>query len=607
MNITSFVRKIRFYFCIKKCIITYTAVVVVSFFSQTAVLADNFIVTTYPTSDPAPTVFTYDGETRVYLYCTQDKFISGVYPIDTLHCYSSDDMFHWRDEGVALDERSCGSWANRGAHQLWAPTVVYYAGKYRLFVSAVDQSGTDDGSARVFTTTADAPMGPFIPSTNPPYLSNISIGSIDPFTFIDTLPDGSTEAILVVRNGKSGTSIHMARLNDDATDMDGQPWVVKTLPTTGYKEGTWVFKRNGFYYLIYSTANGTPRETIEYATAPVPAQGGITTDTRWTHRGVILTMNSDQWTIHTGSCYFKPKGESEAKWYIFWHGVREPELGGDRLFSAGQGRCTAIEYINFTGDNPPLIEPVTKTPRGVGICRAATDSIQVDRYGSSNGCEVRTIQHPGLATAPIGWVVSNIRNNGTCTYEDVDFTPSEGMQLATVAANISSTRDNGSIEVRIGSNNGTLIATIPVPNTGNLTTYTTTDYVQLATVPEAGVQDLSLVFKTQADNAFQVNWIKFDEEPGTEVKTYGAVLDQSGFNLRRVNKNTFKVFCKENASTAIVKAIDLQGREIAKAITVRPFAWNGIMVDLNENKLSSGAYLLVIKNTAGEMCIPFIY
>jgi|WetSurMetagenome_2_1015567.scaffolds.fasta_scaffold36342_2 arabinoxylan arabinofuranohydrolase len=604
MRIASMIRK---FYCIQKYTAIFAAACMVSFFFQTTVQADNFVITKFPTSDPAPSVFTYNGETRVYLYCTQDKMMSGTYPIDTLHCYSSDDMFHWRDEGVALDERSCGTWANRGAHQLWAPTVVYYKGKYRLFVSAVDASGTDDASARVFTATADSPKGPFIPSTNPPYLSTISIGSIDPFCYIDTLSGGTVQANLVVRNGKSGTSVHMALLNDDATNIVGTPWVVRTLPSSGYKEGTWVFKRNGFYYLIYATANNTTRETIEYATAPVPAQGGITENTQWTHRGILIDMNSEQWTIHSGACHFQPKGETEAKWYVFWHGVQEPEQGGTRLFSAGQGRCTSIEEISFTGDNPPLMNKVTKTRRGVGICRAATDSIQVDRYSSASNCAVRTIPHPGLATAPTGWVVSNIANNGTCTYKNVDFTPSAGNQLASVAANISSTSDNCSIEVRAGSSSGTLIATIPVTNTGNLNTYQTTNYVKLTTVPEAGVKDLALVFKTPAANAFQVNWIKFGEEPGTSVKTYGAVPGQSGFNCQRINKNRFKVYCRESASLARAMVFTMTGREINRAALVEIAGLNSFTINLDKNVLSKGAYILNLWNRNQTHTIRFTY
>lgn len=608
MNIKSLIRKIRLYSSIEKHITTLTAALIVSFCFHTATQADNFVVTQHPTSDPAPSVFTYNGETRVYLYCTQDKLGSfGVYPIDTIHCYSSDDMFHWRDEGVVLDEKSCQSWANKGAHQLWAPTVVYYKGKYRLFISAVDKSGTDDASARVFTATADSPKGPFIPSTNPLYLTNISIGSIDPFCYIDTLPNGTTQAYLVVRNGKSGTAVHMAKLNDDASDVVGQPWVVKTLEADGYKEGTWLFKRNGYYYLIYATANGTPRETINYATAPVSSTGVIDASTVWTTHGVLINSNSNEWTIHSGACNFKPKGASEAKWYVFWHGVQEPEIGGDRLFNAGVGRCTAIDEVSFTSDNPPLIKKVTKTARGVGICLASTDSIQVDRFSSSSNCAVKTIQHPGLATAPTGYVVANIKNNGTLTYKDVDFTPSAGNQLATVAANISSTNASGSIEVRIGSSTGQLIATIPVPSTGDLNTYKTTDPVKLAAVPEAGVKDLALVFKTTSDNTFQVNWIKFGEAPSTGVKTYGAILDKSGFNIQRVNKNSFKIFCNENVSTAKVSATNLHGRELVKSATVRQFAWNGIMVDLNEQQFSKGVYILSIKTADQIKRVRFAY
>ena len=593
----------------------FIAAIMITLFSLISVHADNFVVTTHPTSDPAPTVFTHNGETRVYLYCTQDiqkQIGDWDYPIDTLHCYSSDDMFHWRDDGCILDEQSCASWVNKGAHQLWAPTVVFYKGKYRLFVSAVDKSrGSTDREARVFTATADSPTGPFIPSTNPPYFTypGVETGQIDPFCFIDTMSNGQTTALLVLRLNAGAKSIHMAQLNDDATNVVGAPWVVRVLPTDGYKEGTWVFKRNGFYYLIYATdREGEPtKETIEYATAPVPATGSITEQTQWTYRGVIFQTNSKEFTIHSGACHFAPKGETEAKWYVFWHGVQEPEIGGNRLFPVGPGRsrCTGIEQINFTNDNPPLIPETPKTKRGVGICNAATDNIQVDRYSSSNNCNVRTIQHPGLQTAPTGWVVSDIKNNGTCTYTNVSFTPEADSQFNSVAANVSSTRDNCSIELRIGSK---VIATVPVPNTGNLNTYATSNFAQLADIPAKGIQDLTLVFKTPADNCLQVNWIKFGKEHYVGVENnYGVKLDQSGYNFQRVNNTSFKVFCRENVANATVAVMDLQGRAVAGAVAVRQIAPNGMKIDLNQNQLSNGVYLLSVRTANQMKRIRFTY
>lgn len=74
----------------------------------TIVSADNFFITTHPTSDPAPSVFTYNGENRVYVYTTQDKIMTPEksYPIDTIHCYSSDDMFCYMQQNRLLPVRS---------------------------------------------------------------------------------------------------------------------------------------------------------------------------------------------------------------------------------------------------------------------------------------------------------------------------------------------------------------------------------------------------------------------------------------------------------------------------------------------------------------------
>ena len=130
---------------------------------RSTVLADNYFISVHPTSDPAPSVFTYNGVTKVYVYCTQDMIaLSGNYPIDTIHCYSSTDMYHWKDEGVSLDEQHCASWVNKGAHKLWAPHVVYLKGLYRMYVP--ETATTSGNPSHIFMATSATPAGPFTPA-----------------------------------------------------------------------------------------------------------------------------------------------------------------------------------------------------------------------------------------------------------------------------------------------------------------------------------------------------------------------------------------------------------------------------------------------------------
>jgi hypothetical protein len=325
--------------------------------------ADNFFITTHPTSDPAPSVFTHRGETRVYVYTTQDKIITPdkPYPIDTIRCYSSDDMFHWRDEGVVLDEKRMPDWIFKNGHSLWAPHVVYIKGLYRLFASEATTS-EGDKSAYCFTATASEPAGPF--QVTPSHISETGIGAIDPFCFIDSAAD-SVRVYLVYRNSEFKSCI--ARMNDSGSTIIGTPWTLSGL-NNSYTEGGWLFKNNDYYYLLYATKPITTNEIIAYATAPVSPSGGITPKTVWTPQGKIIGPTTD-WTNHTGVCSFKVKGENKPRWYIFWHGASDL---GPKLFSPGQSRCSAIEYMHFTNNTTPLIAPVLQTHRGVGICNAAS-------------------------------------------------------------------------------------------------------------------------------------------------------------------------------------------------------------------------------------------
>lgn len=78
------------------CIGLLTAIV-----SITAVSADNQIIAgNIGTSDPAPNVF--NG--TLYLYCTEDMVGNGNLDISVIHCYSTTDLYHWKDEGEVLKE-----------------------------------------------------------------------------------------------------------------------------------------------------------------------------------------------------------------------------------------------------------------------------------------------------------------------------------------------------------------------------------------------------------------------------------------------------------------------------------------------------------------------
>lgn len=87
---------------------------VVGLFLPTAVYAENPIVQTIYTADPAPMV--YNGVCYVYTGHDEDKLENDFFTMKDWRCYSSTDMVNWTDLGSPLAYTDF-SWAKGDA---WA-------------------------------------------------------------------------------------------------------------------------------------------------------------------------------------------------------------------------------------------------------------------------------------------------------------------------------------------------------------------------------------------------------------------------------------------------------------------------------------------------------
>lgn len=91
-------------------------------------------------SQPDPFIFEDQG--KLYLYVTAEQGVEA---------YSSDDLFGvWQYEGVVTHFRT--------GHAFWAPSVIYYQGKYYMYVSF----DTEDTFENLHVAVADSPLGPFM-------------------------------------------------------------------------------------------------------------------------------------------------------------------------------------------------------------------------------------------------------------------------------------------------------------------------------------------------------------------------------------------------------------------------------------------------------------
>ncbi|MFJ9003209.1 family 43 glycosylhydrolase [Streptomyces canus] len=300
--------------------------------------ARRWTVEAVPTGSPVlpglnadPDVHYLNGE--YWIYPTTDGFNgwSGT----RFKAYSSKDLVHWKDHGVILDLGPDVSWADKYA---WAPAIAEKNGKYYFYFCAEQQIGV---------AVADSPAGPFKDALGKPLVAKggaLQGQMIDPAVFTDD--DGTS--YLYWGNGHG----YVVPLNADMTSYDAA--AVKDITPDNFREGSFVIKRNGTYYFMWSE-DDTRSENyhVAYATGPSPLGP-------WTKKGTILSKRPEYGILATGHhSVVNVPGTDD--WYIVYHrfalnGPGKP--GGD-----GMHRETTIDRLEFAADG--TIKPVVPTLEGI--------------------------------------------------------------------------------------------------------------------------------------------------------------------------------------------------------------------------------------------------
>ena len=173
-----------------------------------------------------------------------------------VHCYSSTDLYNWKDEGLVLE-----SVKDDPAHDLHTskvverPKVVYNkkTGKFVLWAH-IDQS--DYGYARTGVAVSDSPVGPF------EYQGSFRPNggdSRDMTVFVDD--DGKA---YLFHSSEWNKTMYIGLLSDDYLSMEGT--YTKNF-VHHYREAPAVCKRNGKYYMFSSGCTGWDPNEAEYAVA----------------------------------------------------------------------------------------------------------------------------------------------------------------------------------------------------------------------------------------------------------------------------------------------------------------------------------------------------
>ena len=258
-------------------------------------------------ADPHITAF---GK-KFYIYPTTDG--SEGWKATSFTCWSSKDLVKWKSEKVILDLPKDISWAKERA---WAPAIAYKNGKYYYYFSA---------DVNIGVAVSEKPTGPFKDALGVPLAKKGMLKGqmIDPMVFVDD--DGS--AYLYFGQG----NCNIVKLNDDMISYDATKII--SIKPKGYNEGSFVFKRNGKYYLMWSEYDTRdPRYSVAYATSDSPLGPFTKAEGYPVLKGKGIVKGAGHHSV------VKVPGKDE--WYIAYHRFKIPD-------GNGYNRETCISPMRF--------------------------------------------------------------------------------------------------------------------------------------------------------------------------------------------------------------------------------------------------------------------
>lgn len=432
-------------------------------YSQNPLIMDQF------TADPTARVF--DGKLWLYpshdIPCEEGQGFVGFCMPD-YHAFSSENLTDWEDHGIILSQYNV-PWVDSTSYTMWAPDCIYKNGKYYYYFPATAlYKGNDEGRS-VGVAVSDKPNGPFIPEKKPMKV----VSGIDPNVFIDS--DG--QAYLYWYGRGKDRIIYAAKLKENMLELATDPVSIKIdgIDETKFKEGPFVFEREGIYYFTFPYIPETI-EQIVYACGNSPLGP-------FEYKGIIMKESPTK-------CYTNHQSivEYKGQHYLFYH-------HNDLSPTSDKRRSVKADSLFFNEDG--TIQEVIPSWRGIGVS-SAKNEIHIDRYSahSSEGASVMFIDENDTFQ---GWLTKLDSPGAWIRYNSVEFCEKK---LRKVLLKLR-TDLGGSIEVRLNAPDGLLVSSIDLKESANWQTIgAKSKRIQ------AGIYDLFIVSKSE--NPVEIDWVKFE-------------------------------------------------------------------------------------------------
>lgn len=419
----------------------------------TTALAQNPIIQTKYTADPAPMVY----KDTVFLYTTHDEDDATGFKMLNWLLYTSTDMANWTDRGIvaSLDDFSWGTKGN-GA---WAIQCIERDGKFYMYCPMHGKG--------IGVLVSDSPYGPFKDPLNKKLIeTDHPWNDIDPSPFIDD--DG--QAYLYWGN----PDLYCVKLNKDMISYSGEVIKMPSKPKN-YQEGPWVWKREGHYYLAY--ASTCCPEGLGYAMSDSPLGP-------WEYKGMLMDATKRSNGNHPGVIDYKGKSYTFGLNYELLkkisseHSERRSVSVAEMTYNA-DGTIPTLPF--WLAGGVDQIEPLNPFKR-----------VEAETIAWSEG--LKTEKDPKN-----GMYITNIDDKDYLKVRGVDFKKgAKRFDARLVAA-----KNGSTIELHIDSLTGPLISVCEVKQSGDPNGWAISSSKMKKI---KGIHDLYFVFEGRGNNLFNFDW-----------------------------------------------------------------------------------------------------
>ena len=285
---------------------------------------------------------------KFYLYPTNDG-IAG-WGGSKFNVFSSPDLVNWEKEGCILDVATDDvAWATGNG---WAPSIEekYVDGAFKYFFYFSGHN-PEFNYKTLGVATAESPVGPFTDMGTPLLTQNPAGGQlIDSDVFTDPV---SGDSYLYWGNGY----LAVAKLGEDMKSCSEAKVITPaggSLADYAFREGVYVFYRNGLYYFLWSVDDtGARNYHVAYGTSESP-MGPI----KVADSPIVIMQDASEEIYGTGHNSIIQIPDRD-EWYIVYHRINKAYLND----GPGYHREVCIDKLEFNEDG--TIKQVTPTHKGI--------------------------------------------------------------------------------------------------------------------------------------------------------------------------------------------------------------------------------------------------